>query len=51
MKKQCTTCRHCLRGFFCPARWYCMMGEQAREVGKNETCEKWCEGHRKIMEV
>ena len=37
----CPTCRHCQRGFFCPARWYCMIGEQAREVKGGEGCEKW----------
>ena len=41
MEKQCPTCRHCQRGFFCPARWYCMKGEQAREVSEGGTCDKW----------
>ena len=48
--KLCPACRHCQRGFFCPSRWYCMIGERAREVGKNETCEKW-ETREKILEV
>jgi hypothetical protein len=41
MEKHCPICRHCQRGFFCPSRWYCMIGEQAREVSESGTCDKW----------
>jgi hypothetical protein len=47
--KLCPACRHCQRGFFSPQRWYCMMGEQAREVKEGESCEKW-ETREKILE-
>ena len=50
MKKHCPTCRHCQRGFFCPARWYCMIGEQAREVMEDGSCKE-LETREKILEV